>query len=83
MLQTQLHYFRYRLYWIASFYFLIQIFESGLEGISVQDANKVSSGFPSFRVQDVTSGAQLGYLVYAGIMIGDTNKKMGRYHKHT
>lgn len=47
---------------------LFQHFRDGLEGTSVNDANKVASAFPSFYIQD-----GLGALVYANLMSGWVN----------
>ena len=39
----------------------------------------LSSGFPCVKVGGQQHGVELGYLHYAGMMVGDTTAWIGRY----
>ncbi|KAK0063410.1 hypothetical protein Bpfe_007051 [Biomphalaria pfeifferi] len=54
----------------------IQRFPQGLQGAST-DVQKVISKFPTFQLHDPDT--PLGYLSFGGLMLGDMNKKAGRW----
>ncbi|KAI8778763.1 hypothetical protein BgiBS90_019745 [Biomphalaria glabrata] len=54
----------------------IQRFPQGLQGAST-DVQKVISKFPTFQLHDPDT--PLGYLSFGGLMLGDMNKKVGRW----
>ena len=51
----------------------------GVNGSTLGPEQHVSSGFPSFVIDDSKLGAEVGYLAYGGIMFGDTYKTIGMY----
>ena len=54
---------------------LEQHFMNDTSGASIDDKDKVLSGFPSFYIEEQEN---LGYLAYGGIMVGDTHRASGK-----
>ncbi|KAK7102674.1 uncharacterized protein [Littorina saxatilis] len=67
-----------RVYEDRPFVYFSQNYETGAKGTQAANVEHTISGFPSFRVQEVTTQKEpLGYLAYGGIHTGDTGKQLG------
>ncbi|XP_071096504.1 uncharacterized protein [Haliotis cracherodii] len=64
---------------LGDFVIFEQHYKEGALMTGTFNHNEVISSFPSFYITD--NVPDLGFLSYGGIMVGDTDKKMGRWQK--